>query len=193
MRCFPHVFRCRDGGEGGLPGRMHLRQVLSIRGIARRTGLSRNTVARHLAANTVEPGFATPERSRKPDPFAGKPAGRLKTGAGKAHAEATSQDASVAPAPGCGAAPWPPPVASPAMALPGRVRPSTPSPETSGAPPAPRRMTPRSGRGKIAAWASRKRVPGVSRRKRRRRSGPGRYGPADRGRFHRVCRPSGGM
>lgn len=42
--------------------RMHLRQNLSIREIARRTGLSRNTVTKHLAADTVEPKFATPER-----------------------------------------------------------------------------------------------------------------------------------
>ena len=48
--------------------RMHLRQKLSIREIARRTGLSRNTVAKHLAAGTVEPKFATPERPNKLDP-----------------------------------------------------------------------------------------------------------------------------
>ena len=32
--------------------RMHLRQKLSIREIARLTGVSRNTVTKHLAANT---------------------------------------------------------------------------------------------------------------------------------------------
>jgi len=42
--------------------RMHLRQKLSIREIARLTGVSRNTVTKHLAANTIEPKFATPER-----------------------------------------------------------------------------------------------------------------------------------
>ena len=52
--------------------RMHLRQKLSIREIARRTGLSRNTVSKHLAADTVEPKFATPERPSKLDPFAEK-------------------------------------------------------------------------------------------------------------------------
>ena len=62
---------------------MHLRQKLSIREIARRTGLSRNTVTRHLAADTVEPRFATPERASKLDPFAEKLAGWLKTEAGK--------------------------------------------------------------------------------------------------------------
>ena len=47
---------------------MHLRQKLSIRDIARLTGVSRNTVAKHLAANTIEPQFATPERQSKRDP-----------------------------------------------------------------------------------------------------------------------------
>lgn len=59
--------------------RMHLREKLSIREIARRTGLSRNTIAKHLAADTVEPKFATPERASKLDPFAEKLAGWLKT------------------------------------------------------------------------------------------------------------------
>jgi transposase len=63
--------------------RMHLRQKLSIREIARLTGVSRNTVTKHLAANTIEPKFATPERSSKIDPFAGKLSGWLKTEAGK--------------------------------------------------------------------------------------------------------------
>ena len=63
--------------------RMHLRQKLSIREISRRTGLSRNTVTRHLAANTIEPIFATPERPSKLDPFAEKLAAWLKTEAGK--------------------------------------------------------------------------------------------------------------
>jgi DNA-binding transcriptional ArsR family regulator len=63
--------------------RMHLRQKLSIREISRRTGLSRNTVTRHLVANTIEPIFATPERPSKLDPFAEKLAAWLKTEAGK--------------------------------------------------------------------------------------------------------------
>ena len=63
--------------------RMHLREKLSIREIARRTGLSRNTVSKHLAANTIEPKFATPERPSKLDPFSGKLAGWLKTEIGK--------------------------------------------------------------------------------------------------------------
>ena len=67
--------------------RMHLRQKLSIREIARRTGLSRNTVSKHLTADTVEPKFATPERPSKLDPFAEKLAGWLKTNAGKPRKE----------------------------------------------------------------------------------------------------------
>jgi len=63
--------------------RMHLRQKLSIREIARLTGVSRNTVTKHLAVNTIEPKFATPERQSKLDPFADKLAGWLKTEAGK--------------------------------------------------------------------------------------------------------------
>lgn len=63
--------------------RMHLRQKLRVREIARLTGTSRNTVTEHLAANTVEPKFAGSERRSKIDPFADKLAGWLKTGAGK--------------------------------------------------------------------------------------------------------------
>ena len=63
--------------------RMHLRQNLSVREIARRTGLSRNTITKHLAADTIEPKFATPDRPSKLDPFAEKLAGWLKTEAGK--------------------------------------------------------------------------------------------------------------
>ena len=67
--------------------RMHLRQKLSIREISRRTGLSRNTVAKHLAADTIEPKFATPDRPSKLDPFAEKLAGWLKTNAGRPRKE----------------------------------------------------------------------------------------------------------
>ena len=63
--------------------RMSLRQKLSIREISRRTGLSRNTITKHLNAGTIEPQFSTPERQSKLDPFADKLAGWLKTEAGK--------------------------------------------------------------------------------------------------------------
>lgn len=63
--------------------RMSLRLKLPIREIARRTGLSRNTVKKHLKADTVEPTFAVPDRPSKLDPFAEKLAGWLKSEAGK--------------------------------------------------------------------------------------------------------------
>ncbi|MEQ5871829.1 helix-turn-helix domain-containing protein [Sagittula sp. NFXS13] len=52
--------------------RMALRQKLPIREIARRTGVSRNTIKKYLNAGTIEPRFATPERQSKLDPFSGK-------------------------------------------------------------------------------------------------------------------------
>ncbi len=63
--------------------RMHLRQKLSIREIAGLTGVSRNTVTKDLAADTIEPKFATPDRSSKLGPFVEKLSGWLKTEAGK--------------------------------------------------------------------------------------------------------------
>ena len=52
--------------------RMALREKLPIREIARRTGLSRNTIRKYLKAGTVEPRFSVPERPSKLDPFADK-------------------------------------------------------------------------------------------------------------------------
>jgi len=63
--------------------RMALRQRLPLREIARRTGLSRNTIKKYLNAGTIEPRFMTPERPSKLDPFADKLAGWLKSEAGK--------------------------------------------------------------------------------------------------------------
>lgn len=59
--------------------RMALREKLPIREIARRTGLSRNTIRKYLKAGTVEPRFSVPERPSKLDPFADKLAAWLKT------------------------------------------------------------------------------------------------------------------
>ncbi|MBB5685728.1 sigma factor-like helix-turn-helix DNA-binding protein, partial [Sphingobium boeckii] len=42
--------------------RWHYRDHLSIREIAKRTGLSRNTVRKYLRSDTVEPRFKVPER-----------------------------------------------------------------------------------------------------------------------------------
>ncbi len=63
--------------------RMHLQQKLSIREIARLTGVPRNTVIKQLAANTIEPKFATLEPQSKIDPFADKLGAWLKSEAGK--------------------------------------------------------------------------------------------------------------
>jgi len=50
--------------------RWHFRDQLSIREIAKRTGLSRNTIRKYLRSDTVEPRFKVPERPSKLDPFA---------------------------------------------------------------------------------------------------------------------------
>ena len=63
--------------------RMSLRLKLPLREIARRTGLSRNTVKKHLKADTVEPKFAISDRPSKLDPFAEKLSGWLKSEASK--------------------------------------------------------------------------------------------------------------
>jgi transcriptional regulator with XRE-family HTH domain len=67
--------------------KLRLRQGLPIREIARRTGLSRNTIKKYLKADMVEPQFATPERPSKLDPFAEKLAVWLKTNAGRPRKE----------------------------------------------------------------------------------------------------------
>jgi transposase len=63
--------------------RWALRDQLSIREIARRTGLSRNTIRKYLWSGTVEPAFKVPERPSKLDPFADKLSAWLKTEASK--------------------------------------------------------------------------------------------------------------
>jgi transposase len=63
--------------------RWALREDVSIREIARRTGLSRNTVRRYLRSGTVEPKFNVPKRTSKLDAFADKLAQWLKVEAGK--------------------------------------------------------------------------------------------------------------
>src|SRR5690606_10929110 len=63
--------------------RWALREHVPIREIARRTGLSRNTIRKYLRSGSVEPKFTVPERPSKLDPYAAKLAGWLKTEAGK--------------------------------------------------------------------------------------------------------------
>ena len=52
--------------------RWALRDQMSIREIARRTGLSRNTIRKYLRSGAVEPRFQVPQRPSKLDPFADK-------------------------------------------------------------------------------------------------------------------------
>ena len=63
--------------------RWHLREGVSIREIARRTQLSRNTVRKYLRSDSVEPRFATPDRPSRLDPFADKLAHMLRQEAAK--------------------------------------------------------------------------------------------------------------
>ncbi|MCW2283979.1 transcriptional regulator with XRE-family HTH domain [Rhodoblastus acidophilus] len=63
--------------------RWALRDQLSIREIARRTGLSRNTIRKYLRSDAVEVKFKVPERTSKLDAFAGKLSDWLKTEARK--------------------------------------------------------------------------------------------------------------
>jgi transcriptional regulator with XRE-family HTH domain len=56
-----------------------LRKKMPIREIARRTGLSRNTIKKYLRAGFVEPQFQSLDRPSKLDPFAEKLSGWLVT------------------------------------------------------------------------------------------------------------------
>ena len=79
--------------------RWALREHLSIREIARRTGLSRNTIRKYLRSDVVQPRVAQRTLSTKLDPLASKLSGWLRT-------EAIRHDALGSSAPyGCGCSP----------------------------------------------------------------------------------------
>jgi transcriptional regulator with XRE-family HTH domain len=59
------------------------RDGFSIRDIARRTGLSRNTVRKYLRSNNVEPRFHILDRPSKLDPYADKLSQMLRQEAGR--------------------------------------------------------------------------------------------------------------
>ena len=63
--------------------RWHLREHVPIREIARRTGLSRNTIRKYLRSDVVEPKFEVPDRPSKLDPYADKLLAWLKREAGR--------------------------------------------------------------------------------------------------------------
>lgn len=63
--------------------RWALRERLSIREIAGRTGLSRNTIRKYLRADEVPPQYKPRVSASRLDPFADKLAGWLKTESNK--------------------------------------------------------------------------------------------------------------
>jgi transposase len=63
--------------------RWFFRDQLSIREIARRTGLARNTIRKYLRSDVVDPKFKIPDRSSKLDTFADKLSAWLKTEASR--------------------------------------------------------------------------------------------------------------
>lgn len=64
--------------------RWHHRNHYSIREIARRTGLSRNTVRKYLRSDGVEPRFTVSDGPSKLDPYADKLSAMLRVEVGKA-------------------------------------------------------------------------------------------------------------
>lgn len=63
--------------------RWALREQMSIREISRRTGLSRNTIRKHLRADAAEPQYPKRVSPSNLDPFAAKLSGWLKTETGR--------------------------------------------------------------------------------------------------------------
>ncbi len=84
----PFKLQLRQDIRAGVIGRRdaqrtHQISANLIREIARRTGLSWNTIKKYLKVGTMEPKFTVPECPDKLDPFADKLAAWLKTEASK--------------------------------------------------------------------------------------------------------------
>lgn len=67
----------------GIIRRWHLRDQVPLREIAKRLGISRNTVRRYLRSETTEPAYAERQSASAIDPYAFQLSGWLKTEASK--------------------------------------------------------------------------------------------------------------
>ena len=67
----------------GIIRRWHIRDQIPLREIARRLGISRNTVRRYLRSETIEPAYAERRSSRAIDKYAFQLSAFLKTEAAK--------------------------------------------------------------------------------------------------------------
>ncbi|USX23984.1 hypothetical protein NHH73_15245 [Oxalobacteraceae bacterium OTU3CINTB1] len=67
----------------GIIRRWHIRDQIQLREIARRLGISRNTVRRYLHLETIEPAYTERRSTRAIDKYAFQLSALLKTGAAK--------------------------------------------------------------------------------------------------------------
>ena len=74
----------------GIIRRWHLRDKVPLREIAKRLGISRNTVRRYLRSETTEPAYVERQTASCPDPYAHQLAGWLKTEAAKSRKQRRS-------------------------------------------------------------------------------------------------------
>ena len=74
----------------GIIRRWHLRDKVPLREIAKRLGISRNTVRRYLRSETTEPAYAERQTASAIDPYAHQLAGWLKTEAAKSRKQRRS-------------------------------------------------------------------------------------------------------
>ncbi len=74
----------------GIIRRWHLRDQVPLREIAKRLGISRNTVRRYLRSETTEPAYAQRQSASAIDPYAFQLAGWLKTEAAKSRKQRRS-------------------------------------------------------------------------------------------------------